>query len=118
MMITGETYSYSRHQPPLNHISPHLTFPVEWVVLIRGTNNEKRLNYDMEVVIQPLHLTLNGHYAVRRFIPKRSLGLVDLMTVWGLIYIAEKIYNIVRNESTTPSRCFSSSTTRTQCILF
>ena len=28
MMITGETYSYSRHQPPLNHISPHLTSPV------------------------------------------------------------------------------------------
>ena len=28
MMITGETYSYSRHQPPLNHISPYLTSPV------------------------------------------------------------------------------------------
>ena len=27
-MITGETYSYSRHQPPLNHISPHLASPV------------------------------------------------------------------------------------------
>ena len=28
MMFTGETYSYSRHQPPLNHISPHLASPV------------------------------------------------------------------------------------------
>ena len=73
MMISGETYSYSRHQPPLNHISPHLTSPVGWAVIIRDTNNEKRLNNDMEVVIQPLHLSQNGHYAVRRFNPIRAL---------------------------------------------
>ena len=94
--------------------------PLEYALLKENAKKNRQNATEAESVFWSMvKASALGQRCIRQhIIPKRSLGLVDLMTVLVLIYIAEKFYNIVRNESTTPSRCFSSSTTRTQCILF
>ena len=54
----------------------------------------------MEVVIQPLHLSQNGHYAVRRLsqfchYAVWRLSQFEHYAVWGLILIAPKVEAIV-----------------------